>query len=360
MFGHHSRRPARGAALALIASMLLLVLSACAQRDDRQGGERAAGIHADNVAYTTASKPAAAKAYSDEELVKELPGFKNGYKKVNGVKLHYVEGGKGEPLFILPGWPVTWYSFRSMMPELSKYYHLYVVEYRGMGSSDKPQSGYDKKTMAADIHALAQALGYERIYIAGHDIGATIAYAYAANYPQATKKVLLMDASHPNENFLNIPILPPAGVYDESNPERAKFYWWFAVNTIPGLSEQLLQGKQLDLVYNWIYDYMGYTKDALSKKEREVYLAAYSQPDALRAGNEWYKTFREDIETFKTYPPLSVPALGIAGVSGYGMLEQFLSEHAPNSRTVKLEKTGHWIMEENPQAAARLFRSFFR
>ncbi|KQX53925.1 alpha/beta fold hydrolase [Paenibacillus sp. Root444D2] len=358
MFGNQSRWPAKCTAILLIAALMLL--SACARNSNEQDGERAADINPKKVALTTAGKLTPGKAFSDEELVKELPGFKNGYKEANGVKLHYVEGGKGEPLFLLPGWPVTWYSFRNMMPELAKYYHVYVVEYRGMGSSDKPQSGYDKKTMAKDIYELAKALGYKSINIAGHDIGATIAYAYAANYPEATKKVVLMDASHPNDNFLKIPILPPPGVYDESNPERPKFYWWFAVNTIPGLSEQMLQDKQLDLVYNWIYDYMGYTKDALSKKEREVYLAAYSQPDALRAGNEWYKTFRDDIETLKTYKPLSVPVLGIGGVSGYGMLEQFLNEHAPNSKTVKLEKTGHWIMEENPQAAIKLFREFFR
>lgn len=358
MFGNQLRWPAKCMAILLIAALMLL--SACSRNSNEQDGERAADINPKKVVLTTAGKQTPDKAFSDEELVKELPGFKNGYKEANGVKLHYVEGGEGEPLFLLPGWPVTWYSFRNMMPELAKYYHVYVVEYRGMGSSDKPQSGYDKKTMAKDIYELAKALGYKSINIAGHDIGATIAYAYAANYPEATKKIVLMDASHPNDNFLKIPILPPSGVYDESNPERPKFYWWFAVNTIPGLSEQILQGKQLDLVYNWIYDYMGYTKDALSKKEREVYLAAYSQPDALRAGNEWYKTFRDDIETLKTYKPLSVPALGIGGVSGYGMLEQFLNEHAPNSKTVKLEKTGHWIMEENPQAAIKLFREFFR
>ncbi|WP_219835064.1 alpha/beta fold hydrolase [Paenibacillus sp. R14(2021)] len=347
--------------MSMLLITALMLLSACSRNNERQGGERAADVNPKKVALNTtalAKRPAA--RYSDKDLVKKLPGFRNGYKEVNGFTIHYVEGGKGEPLFLLPGWPVTWYAFSKIMPELAKNYHVYSIDYRGMGSSGKPKSGYDKKTMASDIYALGKALGYKKLNIAGHDIGATIAYAYAANYPQATQKIVLMDASHPNENFLKIPILPPPGVYDENNPERPKFYWWFALNTVPGLSEKLLQGKQLDIAYNWIYDYMGYNKNALSKEEREVYLAAYSQPEALRAGNEWYKAFRQDIEDLKTYKPLSVPALGIGGVSGYPMLELFLREHAPNAKTVKLEKTGHWIAEENPQATIKLFREFFR
>lgn len=342
--------------------MALMLLSACAGNNNRQDGAYAADKNPNETVSDSGNDRAAKEAYSDEELVKELPGFQNGYKKVNGFTIHYVEGGKsdGDPLFLLPGYPVTWYAFHDIMPALGEKYHVYSIDYRGMGSSGKPESGYDKKTMASDIYALAKELGYQKINIAGHDIGATIAYAYAANYPQATKKIVLMDASHPNENFLNIPILPPPGVYDESNPDRTKFYWWFAVNTIPGLSEQLLQGKQLDLVYNWIYDYMGYTKNALSKKEREVYLAAYAQPEALRAANDWYKTFRQDIEDLKTYKKVSVPVLGIGGVSGYAMLDAFLREYATDMKSVKLDKTGHWIAEENPQETIKLFNEFFR
>ncbi|MDQ0875897.1 pimeloyl-ACP methyl ester carboxylesterase [Paenibacillus sp. V4I3] len=362
MFGRKSRLFAKFMSITLI--MALMLLSACAGNNNRQIGEYAADKNPNETVANSGNDQAhqaANKAYSDEELVKELPGFQNGYKKVNGITIHYVEGGKGEPLFLLPGWPETWYAFHKIMPALAEKYHVYSIDYRGMGSSDKPESGYDKKTMASDIYALVKELGYEKINIAGHDIGATISYSFAANYPQATKKLALLDASHPNENFLKIPILPPPGVYDVSNPDRAKFYWWFAFNTIPELPEQLLQGKQLDIAFNWLFDYLAYDKAAsITKEERAIYIAAYAKPEALRAGNDWYRAFRQDIEDLKTYKKLSVPVLGIGGVSGYQMLDAFLREYATDPKLVKLDKTGHWISEENPQETINLFNEFFR
>ncbi|WP_219837448.1 alpha/beta fold hydrolase [Paenibacillus sp. R14(2021)] len=305
-----------------------------------------------------ASNLAAKNAFSDEELVKRLPGFQNRYKKVNGVKLHYVEGGKGEPLFLLPGWPQTWYSFHKVMPELAKHYHVYSIDYRGMGSSDKPESGYDKKTLAADIHSLVKELGYEKVNVAGHDIGSMVAYAYAAQYPEATKKLAMLDVPHPNDRFLKIPLLSAPSAYDLSNPDRAWFPWWFALNSIPGLPEQLLQGKQADIVHNWIFDYQLYNKASMTAEDKAIYNASYDSPEEIRASNGWYKTYRKDIDDLKTYNKLSVPVLGIGGAK-FG-LDPFLRENATDFKVVNLEKTGHWIAEENPQETIKLFIEFFQ
>ncbi|MZQ85343.1 alpha/beta fold hydrolase [Paenibacillus sp. 5J-6] len=296
----------------------------------------------------------------DEELVKTLEGFHNGTKTVNGIKLHYVEGGKGEPLFLLPGWPETWYEYRKIMPELAKYYHVYSIDIRGMGSSDKPTTGYDKKTMASDIYALMNELGYKNIYIAGHDIGSTVAYAFAANYPHATKKLAMLDISHPDNNMLKVPIVAPPGSYDVSNPDRAKFPWWWAFNAVPNLPEQLLQGKNLDIAYNWAYDYLSYDKPALTPQEKAIYIAAYAKPDALRAANDWFRAFRQDIDDFNTYKKLTMPVLGIYGTTGISDLGPFLKENTKNPKVVELKKTGHWIAEEQPEETIKQFKEFFR
>ncbi|MFD2614865.1 alpha/beta fold hydrolase [Paenibacillus gansuensis] len=301
------------------------------------------------------------KAYSDKELVKTLPGFKNGYKKVNGITLHYVEGGKGEPLFLLPGWPQTWYAYHKIMPELAKKYHVYVVEYRGMGSSDKPAAGYDKKTMASDIYALVKELGYKKVNMAGHDIGAFVAYAYAANYPQATTKLAVLDVVHPSERYLELPLLPPPGVYDTSVKDHPIYPWWFGFNSVPDLPEKLLQGNGMRIYQDWLFDYLAYGKPAMTKEVKEVYYAAYSSADAIRASNGWYKTFRQDIEDFKTYPKLSMPVLGIAGFdSTFRNLDAHLSKYATNAKSLKLEGAGHWIAEQKPQETIKLFNEFFQ
>jgi len=122
------------------------------------------------------ARPAAAQMHkaartdvSDAALVMSLPGFRNGYAEVNGVRLHYVIGGKGAPLVLLPGWPQTWWTFHKMLPELAEHYTVIDVDLRGMGGSSRPAEGYDKKTMAKDIRDLVQSLGYDKVDIAGHD-----------------------------------------------------------------------------------------------------------------------------------------------------------------------------------------------
>ncbi len=151
--------------------------------------------------------------FSDEELIKKFPGFTNKYETVNGIQLHYVEGGSGAPLLCLPGWPQTWYSFHTIAPELSKKFKVIIVDIRGMGSSDKPESGYDKKNMAKDIYELIQKIGLEKVSLLGHDIGGMVATSFAFNYPESIEKLILMDGSHPSEGMMQMPLMPAIGYF---------------------------------------------------------------------------------------------------------------------------------------------------
>jgi hypothetical protein len=72
----------------------------------------------------------------------------------NGVQLHYVIGGHGDPVVLLHGWPATWYLWRHVMPALAKNYTVIAPDLRGLGDSSKPLTGYDGKTVAEDIHQL--------------------------------------------------------------------------------------------------------------------------------------------------------------------------------------------------------------
>jgi len=72
-------------------------------------------------------------------------GFSNKYAIVNGVKLHYVIGGHGTPLMLVHGFPQNWYMWNRLLPELSKRFTVIAPDLRGVGESDKPRGGYDKK-----------------------------------------------------------------------------------------------------------------------------------------------------------------------------------------------------------------------
>jgi pimeloyl-ACP methyl ester carboxylesterase len=86
---------------------------------------------------------------------------------VNNVHLHYVMGGRGEPVVLLHGFAETWYMWRHVMPELAKHHTVIVPDLRGAGDSDKPATGYDKRTLAEDIYQLVRQLGHQRISSSG-------------------------------------------------------------------------------------------------------------------------------------------------------------------------------------------------
>jgi pimeloyl-ACP methyl ester carboxylesterase len=295
---------------------------------------------------------------SDQALVNRLPGFANGYAEVNGIRLHFVEGGSGQPLFLLGGWGQTWWQFHKIMPELAKQFRVIAVDIRGQGTSSKPASGYDKKTMAGDIHALAHHLGYKRIHVVGQDIGAMVAYSFAANYPDDTQSVALLDVPHPFEGYQQISILPPPGAYDLSNPNHPPHPWWFAFHQVPDLPEKLLHGR-MDILLNWMFDYLAKDKTAISPFDRTVYIAAYEAPEAISAGHRWYQTFGQDIEDLRHYGKLKTPVLGLGGLS-YSFLATFLSQYVENATLIELKDAGHWLTEERPEETTAALAGFLQ
>lgn len=173
-------------------------------------------------------------AYDDIHLVSLLPGFTNHYQNVNGTTLHYVSGGQGSPLILLPGWPQMWWSYHKVMPILAKRHKVIVIDFRGMGSSGKPTDGYSKKNMAGDIALLINIMGLEKVNIAGHDIGANVAISFAGNYPELTESLIVLDTQHPEQDLYKLPMLP---VGLPVHP------WWVAFNQIKELPEQVLEGR---------------------------------------------------------------------------------------------------------------------
>jgi pimeloyl-ACP methyl ester carboxylesterase len=295
---------------------------------------------------------------SNAALVRQLPGFRNAVAHVNGISLHYVEGGQGDALILLPGWPETWWEYHKVMPALANHFHLYVVDIRGMGTSSKPADGYDKKTMAKDIYALVSSLGYKKVDIAGHDIGSMVAFAYAANYPDATRRVALLDVPHPDDGWMKRPMLPEVGKFGSKiDADHPGYPWWFAFHQVKGLPEKLLVGR-MDIYLNFLFDYLTKDSSSISAFDRQVYSAAYGSPDAIRAGDAWYQNFSQDVLDLKQYPILKMPVLGLGSV-GYEWFKMALPPVASNAHVVAVENSGHFFIEEQPEVTARQLLAFF-
>lgn len=287
--------------------------------------------------------------YSDDELIKLVPNYSNHYAVVNGTKLHYVSGGQGEPLILIPGYPETWWGYHKVMPILAAKFHVVVVEMRGMGSSDKPADGYEKKNMAKDIHELVKILGFEKVNIGGHDIGAHTAFSFAANYPECTSKLIVLDTPHPDSGMYQLPMLPILGA-------NYLYPWWLAFNQVKELPEQLLEGR-MEIVIKWLFENLIKDKGSVNDFDKAIYAAAYNSKDAIRASNAWYQAFPQDIEDSKTYSKLTMPVIGIGG-SGYDMLQMSLPNTTTDLQLKKVEESGHFILAEKPNETAQFIIEF--
>jgi pimeloyl-ACP methyl ester carboxylesterase len=298
------------------------------------------------------------KDISDAVLVKSLPGFTNAYAEVNGVRLHYVTGGKGSPVVLIPGWPETWWAYHKIMPELAKTHRVISVDIRGMGTSSKPSGGYDKKTMAKDVAELIHALGYEQADVVGHDIGAMVAFSLAANHPDQVRKLVMLDVAHPSVGYLKIPMLPDPDTFNDKIDEDHPYLWWFAFHQVKGLPEDLLEGRA-GIEQAWFFRYMLKNEAAIDARDRAVYAAAYNSRAATRAGNGWYQAFNQDITDSETYQKLSMPVLGLGG-PGYPRLKGALETQTENSQTYRVEGSGHFIAEEKPTELLTYLKDFLR
>jgi pimeloyl-ACP methyl ester carboxylesterase len=288
--------------------------------------------------------------YDDEYLVSLLPGFTNKYQELDGIKLHYVEGGEGPALILLAGWPQTWWSFHKVMPILAKYHKVIVVDFRGMGTSSKPTEGYSKKNMAGDIALLIKKMGLDKVSIAGHDIGASIAISFAGQFSEQTDKLIVLDTPHPEEDLYKLPMLP---IGMPVHP------WWVAFNQVKELPELLLEGR-FHIVQTWIFDKMLVDKNVINDFDRGVYAKAYETKDAIMSSNGWYQAFPEDIRDIKTMKTIEAPSLGIGSSSGFVMLKNSLPGYIKNLQLSEIKNSGHFIQEEQPAEVASAMLEFLK
>lgn len=152
---------------------------------------------------------------------------------INNVNLHYVIGGQGDPIVLLHGWPETWYEWRYVIPQLiANNYTVIAPDLRGLGDSEKPQTGYDKKTVAEDIYKLIKKLGYDKIYLVAHDLGGPVAYSYAAAHPENVKKMVILDTLLPGFGVEEVAKFSPNGI------------WHLSFHAVRDLPEKLIDGQE--------------------------------------------------------------------------------------------------------------------
>jgi pimeloyl-ACP methyl ester carboxylesterase len=276
------------------------------------------------------------------------PGFAERFAEVNGVRLHYLIGGQGSPVVLLHGYAETGHMWLPLMGPLAQSHTVIVPDLRGAGGSSKPETGYDKKNMAVDIHDLTTSLGFERVSIVGHDIGLMVSYAYAAQFPQGTERVVLMDA-----------FLPGIGNWKDVWLMRDLWHFHFYGET----PLALVKGRERIYLEHFWNDFAADPKHSVPEADRRLYAAAYAQPGAMRAGFEYFRNFEQDAKDFAqlSATPLPMPLLVLTGekASGTFLIDQARLV-ATDVKGVVVPGAGHWLMEEAPQAVIPAIVDFMR
>ena len=259
------------------------------------------------------------------------------FASAGDVRLHYLIAGKGDPVILLHGYAENSHMWRPLMVQLAKNHTVIAPDLRGFGQSSRPISGYDKKTMAQDIHALAQSLGYQREIVVGHDIGLMVAYAYAAQYPNEVDRIVLMDAFLP-------------GVGDWKTVWLLRDLWHFHFYGETPL--KLVAGRERIYFEHFWNDFAADPKHSVPEADRQFYARSYAQPGAMRAGFEVFHNFEQDAKDFAQFAEtkLTMPMLVLAGEKASG---EFLIQQGrlvdTNVDGVVIRGKGHWLMEEAPQ-----------
>ncbi len=288
----------------------------------------------------TAILLAAAGAARAEAPIPE--GFASDRMEGAEVNLRYVrDGGAGETVILLHGWPQTWSSWIEVMPLLADEFDVIAVDLRGVGGSDKPQNGYDKKTMAGDLLALMDALDIETANVVGHDIGAMVAFAFAQQWPERAATVTLIDAP-----------IPGTPVFDQIRHDPRA--WHFAFHSAPEVPETLIAGREAFYYGHFIHT-MDAGTGAMGETEIEYSVEAYGDPATTRAGLEWYCTMQRDAEDNAAFmqTTLEVPvlALNAARLAPFPYLRDSMEPIAAIVEGRAMD-SGHWIPEALPDELA--------
>jgi pimeloyl-ACP methyl ester carboxylesterase len=241
-----------------------------------------------------------------------------------GLQLHTLQAGSGPetPVVLLHGYAETSHMWLPLIPRLADRRVVLAPDLPGAGTSSIPAMGFDKKTLAQDIHAMVQAMGYRKVKLVGHDIGLMVAYAYAAQYPDEVESITLMDA-----------FLPGVGDWQKVWLLRDLWHFHFYGDT----PLKLVRGRERIYFEHFWNDFAADPKRSLPEADRQFYARTYGQPGRMAAG--FAKT------------PLPMPMLVLAGerASGAFLIEQ-AKLVATNVNGVTVKGSGHWLMEEAPDA----------
>jgi len=256
--------------------------------------------------------------------------------KIDNVQLHFLTAGHGPVVILLHGFAETSRMWQPIIPLLAEKFTVIAPDLPGIGDSSIPEK-IDMLSAARQIHELVRSLKIEKARVVGHDIGLMVAYAYAAQFPNETEKLAVMDA------FL--PGVPGwQAIYNAPN------IWHFRFNG--EYPEALVKGRER-IYFEYFWNVFAANKTrSIPEADRKAYTKAYSKAGRMRAAWAYFASWPQLSKDFSqlSQTKLTMPVLSIGGEKSLGNeLAAQMKLVADNVTVVVLPNTGHWILEERPK-----------
>lgn len=282
------------------------------------------------------------------------------YARVDGLELHYVREGSGVPLFLIHGWPEYWRTWRKNLPVLADTFDVIVPDLGGFGRSEKPDvpptEGYGVEDHAADLLALAEALGIDEFGFVSHDLGAYVGQRIARDRPERVRGLFFFDCPYP-------------GIGERwRDPDHIDEIWYQSFNQQPWAAD--LVGANRETCRTYIEHFLTHwagDPEAFDEADREAWVDTFSDPDTLQGGFDWYVAADEDRkrlmrEGAPSMDPIGVPTRILWGERDPIVKSEWadrLDEYFADYRLDTVPDAGHFVHYERPELANEAIESFF-
>jgi pimeloyl-ACP methyl ester carboxylesterase len=299
------------------------------------------------VRIVLAAIAALALVLTASAAVRPFPaGFRTQDIKTDGATIHVRVGGKGPAVVMLHGFGDTGDMWAPLAAALANDHTIIVPDLRGMGLSSYPDSGYDKKTQAQDVARVMDALNVQKADLVTHDIGNMVGYALAAQYPDRITRWVIIDAP-----------LPGIGPWDEIL--KSPLLWHFNFRG-PDV-DRLVKGRER-IYLDRFWNELSANPKAIDEATRRHYAKIYARPGAMHAAFNQFAAFSQDAldnKAFASKGKLTMPILALGAEKSFGAQQAaIMREVGTNVEGGIIANSGHWIMEEQPDATVKAIRDF--
>jgi pimeloyl-ACP methyl ester carboxylesterase len=284
-----------------------------------------------------------------------VKAWQHGSAYVNGVRLHYVTQGQGKLVVLLHGFPEFWYSWRHQIPVLAERFKVVASDMRGYNESDKPAgvANYRLDLLTADVMGLIRAFDQEKAIIVGHDWGGGVAWTFAADYPQATERLIVLNCPHPGAFQKHL----------RSNLRQLRRSWYMFFFQLPWLPEALVRINRRRFVEQ-AFRGMAIRKEAFPDEDLQRYVEALEKPGALTAAINYYRAmFHEFLRRGeRQFAKITCPTLLIWGEEDIALGKELTYNMEPyftDRFEIKyIPRCSHWVQQERPELVNQYMLEF--